>query len=112
MDRVISCEFHFKQSVNRRANTDIFSSYDSKGKFKSLCRAMLEAQTLPKLMKEIEHLRTFLHAKSKREVLQKWLDWWVSRKNIFSVHARTKAHPNQTLLRLSILLGFRHEKRT
>ena len=83
MDRVISCEFNFKQSVNRRANTDIFSSEDSIGKFKSLCRAMLEAQTVPKLMKETEHLRTFLHAKGKREVPLKWLDWWVSRKEHF-----------------------------
>ena len=115
MDRVISCAFHFKQSVNRRANSHIFSSEDSKGKFKSLYRPMLEAQTVPKLMKELEHLRTFLHPKSKREVLLKWLDWWVSRKeHVFHalVHARTKAHPNQTLLRLSILLGCRHEKRT
>ena len=33
-------------------------------------------------------------------------------KRTFSVHARTKAHLNQTLLRLSILLGCHHEKRT
>ena len=97
MDRVISCEFHFKQSMNRRANTDIFSSEDSKGKFKSFCRAMLEAQTVPKLMKEIEHLRTFLHAKSKREVLLKWLDWWVSRKEHIFRACKDKSSPESNL---------------
>ena len=83
--------------MNRRANTDIFSSEDSKRKFKSLCRAMLEAQTVPKLMKEIEHLRTFLHAKSKREVLLKWLDWWVSRKEHIFCACKDKTSPESNL---------------
>ena len=43
--RCSSCEFHFKQSVNRRLKEIIFLGDESADRFRSLTNRMLEAQT-------------------------------------------------------------------
>ena len=42
--RCSSCEFHFKQSVNRRLKETVFSGGISVHRFRSLSKRMLEAQ--------------------------------------------------------------------
>ena len=44
--RCSSCEFHFKQSVNRHLKETVFSEYKSADRFCSLSKRMLDAQTV------------------------------------------------------------------
>ena len=45
MKRCISCEFHFKQRVNRKMKDSTFTNSEDREKLGNLTRNMLEART-------------------------------------------------------------------
>ena len=67
--RCSSCEFHFKQSVNRRLKETVFSGEKSADRFRSLSKRMLEAQTEVQFEDARTELRAFIDEKEKRQPL-------------------------------------------
>ena len=90
--RCSSCEFHFKQSVNRRLKETVFLGGKSDDRFRSLSKRMLEAQTEVQFEDARTELRAFIDEKEKRQPLSNWLAWWVTRKeHIFGAFKRKNA---------------------
>ena len=73
--RFYSCEFHFKQSVNRTLK-DPISNNGSRSKFQSLCKQTLESSNKA----NFESFFQKLDKDSGHEKLKNWFKCWVSRK--------------------------------
>lgn len=89
--RIKSCEFHFKDQRNKKANRLKKSSVEQ---FKTLCNNLLNATTEAKYNSAKESLDTFINADPDREFLKTWISWWNERRGfIFHAFAPTNA-PN------------------
>ena len=80
MERYVSCEFHFKQSVNRKMKDSMFTNSEDREKFRNLTRNMLEAQTEMQFKTAVTNLEPFITEKKERNLLSEWLKWWLPRK--------------------------------
>ena len=81
LNRCLSCEFHFKQSVNRRLKSSgLFADDRARDKIRSLSRKLLGSETTIQFEKGCEEAVKFIEKKEKRKPLKAWLDWWSSRK--------------------------------
>ena len=79
LNRCQSCEFHFKQSVNRRLKSSgLFAGDRARDKMRSLSRKLLESETTIQFEKACEEAVKFMKEKEKRKPLKAWLDWWLS----------------------------------
>ena len=58
----------------------IFSGDKSTDRFRSLSKRMLEAQIEVQFENSRTELRAFIDEKEKRQPLNNWLGWWVTRK--------------------------------
>lgn len=75
-----SCQFHFKEAVNREAGK--LGSSKTKFEFKRLATALLTAKSPAAYDKAYGSLAKFTNGKpAKRCVLKSWLDWWDERKH-------------------------------
>ena len=80
VQRANSCQFHYKQAVNRE--TGKLGSSKSKFEFKRLANTLLTAKSPAAYDKAYGDLAKFINEKpSKRGVLKPWLDWWDERKH-------------------------------
>ena len=87
--RCSSCEFHFKQSTNRRLKETVFWGDKSANRFRSPSKRMLEAQAEVQFEDAQTELRAFIDEKEKRQPLSSWYVWWVTRKeHIFRAFER------------------------
>ena len=95
-DRIVSCVFHFRQSVNR-FSTKLATTKEQE-KFKLLSIELQEAATQTKYFEIYEKLMRFIKKKNYREqLLLHWLEWWHKRRaNIFNafkpVHGAPKTN--------------------
>ena len=98
LNRCQSCEFHFKQSVNRRLKSSgLFAGDRARDKMRSLSRKLLESETTIQFEKACEGAVKFIEEKEKRKPLKAWLDWWLSREeHIFHAFKR-KFSPQSNL---------------
>ena len=93
----VSCEFHFKDSVNKHANK-LTSTY-SKSKFKRAANELLTAVSPSSYECAYGKLAAFINEKpSKRSFLQTWLDWWDRRREHFCHAYRLKTNMPATNL--------------
>ena len=76
LHRCYSCEFHFKQSVNKILK-DSMSKYGSHAKFQSLCKQMLESSNKANFERFTQKLEDFLDEQPDHEKLKDWLKQWV-----------------------------------
>ena len=60
VERSISCEFHFTQSVNRKMNDSMFTNSEDREKFRNLTRKMLEIQTEIQFKTAVTNLESFI----------------------------------------------------
>ena len=67
--RCSSCEFHFKESVNRRLKKTVFSGEKSANRFRSLSKRMLETQTQVQFEDARTELGAFIDEKEKQQPL-------------------------------------------
>ena len=74
LHRCYSCNFHFKQSVNRRLKDPIFIN-GSSAKFQSLCNQMLESSNKASFERSVQKLRDFSDKEPGHEKLKGWLKW-------------------------------------
>ena len=78
VSKVVSCEFHFKQSVSRRS-AKLHGT--RKTRFESLARALLEANTVSVFEKKRAELIRFIKEKpEEKQILTPWIQWWEDRK--------------------------------
>jgi hypothetical protein len=90
LERVKTCEFHYKQNVNRRAR---LIDAESAEEFKEKCEAMLQAQTEDGFSAARKELDDFIEANpTERQCLVSWLKWWDERKE-FIFNAFTPVGP-------------------
>ena len=90
--RCSSCEFRFKQSVKRHFKETVFSGNKSASRFCSLSKRMLEAQAEVQFEDARTELRAFFDEKEKKQPLNNWLAWWITRKeHIFRAFKRKNA---------------------
>ena len=74
-----SCQFHYKQAVNREAGQ--LNSSTSKFEFKKIVNTMLIADSPSTYDKAYGKMVAFIKEKpTKRNFLKSWLDWWDERK--------------------------------
>ena len=87
--RIKSCEFHFKDLRNKKAQRlDI----DSAKEFKTLCDELLRSTTVAVYEAAKRQLDTFIAADLDREFLTSWISWWHERRGfIFHAFAPTNA---------------------
>ena len=69
-ERCISCEFHFKQSVNRKIKDPLFTSSEDREKFRNLTRNMLEEQTEIQLKTAVRNLESFITEKKRTKFIE------------------------------------------
>ena len=87
-----SCEFHFKQRVNRHLKETVFSGDKSADRFRFLSKRMLQAKTEVQFEDTRTELRAFIDEKEKKQPLSHWLAWGVTRKeHIFRAFKRKNA---------------------
>ena len=79
LHRCYSCEFHFKQSVNRKLKDPMFNN-GLRAKFQSLCKQMLESSNKADFKRSVQKLEDFLDEEPGQEKLKNWLKWRVLRK--------------------------------
>ena len=79
VDRIKTCEFHFKDCRNRQARK---LDEDAKGQFKRLCNALIEAESPGGYKAAKESIESFIGSDSKRAFLQSWFDWWDKRRSL------------------------------
>ena len=65
VERSISCEFHFTQSVNRKMNDSMFTNSEDREKFRNLTRKMLEIQTEIQFKTAVTNLESFITEKKR-----------------------------------------------
>ena len=70
MERCISCEFHFKQSVNRKMKDSIFTNSEDREKFRNLTRNMLKAQTEMQFKTAVTNLEQFITEKKRTQFIE------------------------------------------
>ena len=79
MANSVSCEFHFKQNVNRLSKS-IPDKKDRK-RFKKLAFQLLESVTVTGYHQTLNLLENFIQdKKEERKQLSNWLKWWDSRR--------------------------------
>ena len=61
--RCLSCEFHFKKSVNRKIKDSTFTNSEDREKLGNLTRNMLEARTDIQFKTAVTNLETFKQRK-------------------------------------------------
>ena len=78
VSKVVSCEFHFKQSVSRRS-AKLHGT--RKTRFESLAHALLEANMVSVFEKKRAELNRFIKEKpGEKQILAPWIKWWENRK--------------------------------
>ena len=78
LSRVASCEFHYKQSVNRKSAK---LNGNRKTRFETLAYALLEANTASVFEKRRADLNRFIKEKpDESKLLSSWVEWWDKRK--------------------------------
>ena len=75
--RIKSCEFHFKDHRNKKAN---MLDADSSDEFKILCQELLESVTEKQYDNVKRRLDLFISEKDDRLFLNNWLSWWHDRR--------------------------------
>ena len=75
MERCISCEFRFKQNVNRKVNDSMFTNSEHRQKFRNLTHNILEAQTEMQFKTAVTNLESFITEKKEQNLLSEWLKW-------------------------------------
>jgi hypothetical protein len=96
MAKVVSCEFHYKQSVGRKSG-----KLDDKHKaeFEALAWALMEANTVSVFEKKRADLNRFIkNNPAYSSVLSSWVEWWNNRKtHIFRAFKNTMKTPNMNM---------------
>ena len=75
--RIKTCEFHFKDHRNKKANR---LDSESGEEFKSLCNELLESVTEKHYDAVKKRLDSFISAREERSFLTSWLSWWHDRR--------------------------------
>lgn len=89
--RIKSCEFHFKDHRNKKAQK---LDPESAEVFKTLCDELLESLTEKRYEATKKKFDEFISAKEERLFLENWLSWWHNRRGfIFRAFAPSNA-PN------------------
>ena len=83
VERIKTCEFHFKDCRNKHARR---LQVDDRSQFKELCNELLNAASLPAYDKAKENLDDFIGETPERNFLSTWVEWWHRRRK-FIFHA-------------------------
>ena len=90
VERIKTCEFHFKDCRNKHARR---LQVDDRSQFKELCNELLNAASLPAYDKAKENLDDFIGETPERNFLSTWVEWWHSDANLFSMRfSPSKVH--------------------
>ena len=112
LNRCQSCEFHFKQSINRRLKSSgLLAGNGAQDKMRPLSRKLLESKATIQFEKACEEAIKFMKEKEIRKPLKVWLVWRLSRKeHIF--HAFKQKFSPQSNLATVIHSSWVTQKRT
>ena len=89
LSRIKSCEFHFKESINKMARK---LGQEAGETFKELCLNLLTCNLKGTYLEVKKSLEEFINEKSERQFLSSWLSWWDNRRTfIFGAFAPTNA---------------------
>ena len=92
LERVKSCEFHFKE--NRKKMAQKLKDNEEAQQFKELCDALQAARMVETYCSAKDSLESFIQNKPERSFLSPWVDWWHSRRQfIFRAFSPNEAAP-------------------
>ena len=91
LNKLKTCEFHFKECRNRQASK--LNEHDRRN-FKDLCNVLLEAVSPTAYEKSKEDLKNFVAESEEKKFLQSWIEWWHKRRNyIFRAFVQFESAP-------------------
>ena len=73
LSRIKSCEFHFKDSINKMARK---LGQEAGETFKELCQNLLTCSLKETYLEVKKSLEEFINQNSERQFLSSWLSWW------------------------------------
>ena len=89
LSRIKSCEFYFKDSINKMARK---LGQEAGGTFKELCQNLLTCNLKETYLEVKKSLEEFINENSERQFLSSWLSWWdIRRTFIFGAFSPTNA---------------------
>ena len=89
LSRIKSCEFHFKDSINKMARK---LGQEAGETFKELCQNLLTCSLKETYLEVKQSLEEFINKNSERHFLSSWLSWWDNHRTfIFGAFAPTNA---------------------
>ena len=95
LERVRTCEFHFKECRNRQSRK---FNHEVRGRFKTLCNSLFEAQSTTAYEKAKDDLDNFIAESPERSSLKSWLEWWDKRRAfIFPAFQHVSEGPKMNL---------------
>ena len=86
-----SCEFHFKEQQDKRANR--LNDAESTSQFKGLCEQLLISTTEQAYNDVKKRIDTFVNAHEDRAFLTTWLSWWQERRGFILIAFAPKNAP-------------------
>ena len=97
LQKIKSCEFHFKQCRNRHRQK--LTSSNDRERFTKLTDALLDAHTVEAFEDAHDNLRAFLQEDIlSRGCVESWVDWWYKRKDmIFQAFTKHVNAPKSNL---------------
>ena len=93
LEKVKGCEFHFRDSINRKAST--LGEHNSK--FKEISLSMLTSTTPEAHINALKNMQDFIDKGEKLVDLQHWFNWWDNRRELIFKAFTSKVTPESYL---------------
>ena len=91
LEKVKGCEFHFRDSINRKTST--LGEYSSK--LKEISLSMLTSTTPEAYINALKNMQDFISKDEKLADLQHWFNWWDNRRELIFKAFTSKVTPEK-----------------
>ena len=93
LEKVKGCEFHARDSINRKAST----LGEHSTKFTEISLSMLTSTTPEAYINALKNMQAFINKNKKLADLQHWFNWWDNRRELIFKAFTSKVTPESNL---------------
>ena len=91
LEKVKGCEFHFRDSINRKAST--LGKHSSK--FKEISLSMITSTIPAAYINALKNMQDFISKDEKLADLRHWFNWWDNRRELIFKAFTSKVTPEK-----------------